>query len=74
MMKSVLGFGDLDLIFKVTAGLKPPDLSQKVLVCTISHELVGRFQPHLHGYDMMGHDEELIWLTLTYFSRSLRVT
>ena len=42
----------LDLIFKVTAGLKLPYLSQKVLVCTISHELVGRFQPDLHGYNI----------------------
>ena len=49
MMKSLLCFGDLDLIFKVTAGLKLPNLSPKVLVCTISHELVGRFQPDLHG-------------------------
>ena len=51
MMKSWLGFGDLDLIFKVTvglkllifkvtAGLKLQNLSPKVLVCTISHELV----------------------------------
>ena len=31
MMKSWLGFGDLELIFKVTAGLKLPNLSQKVL-------------------------------------------
>ena len=52
MMKSWLGFGDHDLIFKVTAGLKLPNLSQKVLVCTVSHELVGRFQPDLHGYNI----------------------
>ena len=52
MMKSCLGFGDLDLIFKVTAGLKLANLSPKVLVCTISHELVGRFQPVLHGYNI----------------------
>ena len=52
MMKSGLGFGDLDLIFKVTAVLKLPNLSQKVLVCTISHELVGRFQSDLHGYNI----------------------
>ena len=50
MMKSWLGFSDLDLIFKVTARLKLPNLSQKVLVCTISHELVGKFQPDLRGY------------------------
>ena len=47
MMKS---FGDFDLIFKVTEGLKLPDLSPKVLVCTISHELIGGFQPDLQGY------------------------
>ena len=38
MMKSLLGFGDLDLFFKVTVGLKLPNLSQKVLVCPVSHE------------------------------------
>ena len=52
MMKSLLGFGELDLTFKVTAGLELPNLNQKVLVCTISHELVGRFQPDLHGYNI----------------------
>ena len=31
-------------------GLKLSNLSQKVLVCTIFHELVDRFQPDLHGY------------------------
>ena len=51
MMKSLLGFGDHDIIFKVTAGLQLPNLSQKVLVCTISHELVVRFQPDLLGYN-----------------------
>ena len=49
MMKSSLGFGDLDLIVKVTVGLKLLNLSQKVPVCTISHERVSRFQPDLHG-------------------------
>ena len=52
MMKSRLGFGDLDQIFKVTVGIKLPNLSPKVLVCTISYELVGRFQPDLHGYNI----------------------
>ena len=52
MMKSLLGFGDLNLTFKVIAGLKLPNLSQIVLVCTISHELFGRFHPHLHGYNI----------------------
>ena len=43
MMKSSLGFGDLDQIFKVTAGLRLPNLSQKVLVCTTgSNSSVGR--------------------------------
>ena len=73
MMKSWLGFGDLYLIFKVTAGLKLPNLSPKVLVCTISHELVGRFQPDLHGYNIgTWWRADLILVTLTYFSRSVR--
>ena len=49
---SCLGFGDLDQIFKVTVGLRLPNLSPKVLVCTISHELVDGFQPDLHGYNI----------------------
>ena len=53
------GFGDLDLIFKVTAGLKLPDLSQKVLLCTMSNELVGRFQPDLPGDILF-----LVWILL----------
>ena len=72
MMLSWLGFGDLDLIFKVTVGLKLPNLSQKVLVCTISHELVVRFQPNLHGYNIgTWQRDDLVLVTLTYFSRSL---
>ena len=50
--EELIGFGDLDLIFKATAGLKLPNLSPEVLVCTISHELVGRFQPDLQGYNI----------------------
>ena len=46
MIKSGLGFGELDLIFK---GFKLPNLNKKC-VCTISHELVVRFQSDLHGY------------------------
>ena len=73
MMKSCLGFGDNDIIFKVTAGLKLPNLSPKVLVCTISHELVGRCQPDLHGYNIgTWWRAGLILVTLTYFSRSMR--
>ena len=68
-----LGFGDHDLIFRVTVGLKLPNLSQKMLVCTISHELVGRFQPDLHGYNIgTWWRADLVLVTLTYFSRSLR--
>ena len=62
-----------DLIFKVTAGLKLPNLSQKVLVCIISHELVGRFQPDLHGYNIgTWWRTGLVLVTVTYFSRSRR--
>ena len=60
MMKSWLGFGDLDLIFKFTAGLKLPNLSPKVLVCTISYELVGRFQPDLHQDQDQDQDNLLV--------------
>ena len=73
MMKSWLGFGDLDLIFKATAGLKLPNLSQKMIVCTISPELVSRFQPDLLGYNIgTWWRADLVLVTLTYFSRSLR--
>ena len=41
--EKLIWFGDLELFFKVTAGLKLPNLSQKVLVCTISHEPADRF-------------------------------
>ena len=73
MMMSWLGFGDLDLIFKVTAGLKLPNLNPKVLVCTISYKLIDGFQPDLHGY-IIGTwwRADLILVTLTYFSRSVR--
>ena len=36
--KKLNRFGDLDLIFKVTARLNPSNLSQKVFVCMLSHE------------------------------------
>ena len=45
-------FCDLDLFFKVSAGLKLPNLSQKVLVCTISHEPAGGFEPDLHEFNI----------------------
>ena len=41
--EDLIRFGDLDLIFKVTVGLKLQSVSQKVLVCIISHEPVGGF-------------------------------
>ena len=72
-MMSWLGFGDLDLIFNVTVWLKLPNLSPKVLVCTISHELVDGFQPDLHWYNIgTWWRADLILVTLTYFSRSVR--
>ena len=63
MMKSWLGFGDLDLIFKVTAGLKLPTLSQKVLVCPVSRELAGKFNQFCMDITF-GHDKKLnrFWL------------
>ena len=51
-MKSLLGFGDLDLIFKVTVGLKLPNISQKSACVHHIFELVGRFQPDVHGYNI----------------------
>ena len=60
-MKSWLGFGDLDLIFKVTAGLKTAKFKQKNGMCA----------PYLMNWSAdfnqiciditLGHDEELIW-------------
>ena len=73
MMMSWLGFCDLDLIFKVTARFELPNFSPEVLVCTISHELFNRFQPDLHGYNIeTWWRADLILVTLTYFSRSVR--
>ena len=40
-------FGDLDLIFKVTARLNPPNLSQKVFVCMLSHGPLAGMFPNL---------------------------
>ena len=39
----LIRFGDLDLVFNISVGLTLSNLIQKVLVCTISHELVGGF-------------------------------
>ena len=49
-MKSWLDFDNLDLIFKVTAELKMPNLSQKVLVCMSSHEPLAGMLSDLHVY------------------------
>ena len=45
-----LGFGDRDLIFKVTARLNPPNLSQKVFVCMSSHGPLDGMLPNLQAY------------------------
>ena len=58
MMKSCLGFGDLDLFFKVTAGIKLPNLSQKVLICPISHEQLAHFNQIFMAI-AFGHDKKL---------------
>ena len=57
--EELIRFRDLDLIFKVTAGLKLPNLSQKVLVCTISHDWLTDFNQICMDITL-GHDEELI--------------
>ena len=36
-------FGNYGQFFKVTMGLKLPNLGQKVLVCPVSHERAGGF-------------------------------
>ena len=37
-------------IVMVTAGLKPANLSQKVLICMLSHEPLAGMLPDLHVY------------------------
>ena len=42
-------------------------------MCTIAHELVGRFQPDLHGYNIgTWWRTDSVLVTMTYFSRSLQ--
>ena len=41
--EELIMFWYLNLFFKVTAGLKLPNINQKVLVCPISHEPAGGF-------------------------------
>ena len=59
-MKSYSGFGDLDLIVKVTAGLKLPNLSQKK--CLFAGYLMNRLPDfnQIFMHTTLGHDGELI--------------
>ena len=71
-MKSWLGFGELDLIFNVTAGLKLPNLSQKVFVCML-YQLFIMSQCYIHASLFKIHPpvheilriQESVMLTLT---------
>ena len=45
-----IGFGDLDLIFMITARLNPPNLSQKVFVCMLSHGSLDGILLNLQAY------------------------
>ena len=47
-MKSWLDFSDLDSAFKVTAGFKLPNVSQKMLVRILSHEPLAGMLLNLH--------------------------
>ena len=65
-MKSSLGFGDLDLIDKVSAGLKLPNWSQLSALYLMNQS--GDFE-YICIDITLGHDEELIrfcW-TWSYF-------
>ena len=42
--------GDLDLIFKITVRLNPPNLSQKVFVCMLSNGPLDGMLPDLQAY------------------------
>ena len=50
MMKSWTGVGDIDQIFKVTARLNAPKLSQKVFVCMLFHGPLDGMLPNLQAY------------------------
>ena len=58
-MMSLLGFGDLDLIFKVTAELKLPNLTQKCLCAPYLMNWLTDFNQICMDITL-GHDEELI--------------
>ena len=71
--QELIRFCDLDLIFKVTAWLKLPNLSQKVLVCRIFHEPIGRFWLDIYAYNVRTWSwVEYVLVTFALFSRSLQ--
>ena len=76
-MKSWLGFGDTDLIFKVTAGFKWPNLNKKVLICMLSHEPEAGMFPNLLYYwgriksRLDFCDLDLIFLSTRYLRNQL---
>ena len=45
-----MGFAGLYLIFKVTARLNPPILSQNMFVCMLSHGPLDGMLPYLQAY------------------------
>ena len=45
-----LVFGDLDLISKVTGGIRIPNLDQKRFLCTLFCEPIDGFLLNSHGY------------------------
>ena len=55
--EELIRFGDLDLISKVNAGLKLPNLSQNLIVCLYLMNQSGDFEYICMN---LGHDEELI--------------
>ena len=57
-MKSLLGFGDLDLIFKVTAGLKLPNFIKKALCALYLMNRLADFRQICIDITL-GYDEEL---------------
>ena len=57
--EELIRFGELDLFSKVNAGFKLLNLSQNLIVCTISHEPVGGFE-YICMDITYGHGEELI--------------
>ena len=46
--EELIMFGDLDLIFKITAGHKLPNLSKKCLSASLSLEPLAGMLPNLH--------------------------